>query len=309
MKKLINVIPMALANVMYRDNVKEVKDIEFFLNITSSYSSFKVMTLEELIESFDDNFEKSYEVILRCLVDGKNGLGFVFSDKFTYEVKKTIFKYVYAKPGFSDSFKSKIDYADFHCKLTEMEMVDEQGNPVGLSSIDLTEVECSDVDGKPIDAFGDYLDNDCVALSDNLITLATSQIQVGVYSSCLEIIEYALDTKFYSDRKQVLYNLQGICNIEMNKLYNAKESFISGLQASGNNLDTLLLVNFITVCCQLEDKTTVLKGLKLYFDGVTAEHKYLIIDSLEEAIKTSLIRVEELPPSVLIFWGKCTSEV
>ena len=301
MNDFVGVLPITLAKTIYRYGVKKPEDIVLILNAKSSYYSYKALMLEELLKSLPSDKEAPLMIILKSLIDGKNEASFRCSEKYAQEVKKQIFLHILRSDGMSEDFLNKINYNGFMKSLSNIALVDSEDNPLDFKMLDLTQLEFTDDQLRATDIFGDLLEEDRLELSDDLEELAVQQLQCGSFSGCLSILDYAVERKEYENKLPQLYNLQGICFIETDQIKKAKVSFLTGMQKSEKTVEPLLLVNFITVCLQLDDKKSALKGLSLYFDLIAPDHKHLIVDSLEEAISTQVIQKNELPLNVKQF--------
>ncbi len=195
----------------------------------------------------------------------------------------------------SEGKASKADYIP----KEYIQYVDESGNHLDPNNINFENVTFTDEFGRPTDREGKLLNQ--TLPEDETLKVAENLFRAGCYS---DLIEFCQQNSDLYPQNAALWRLMGCALGAMGRAKSARRAFKCAFEIEPT--DALTLVNYITSCFDADDKVAGLQAIKSFFRELDGDGKKLVLDSLNEAIRSGLVLRKDLPISIIDLMKKDT---
>jgi tetratricopeptide (TPR) repeat protein len=170
--------------------------------------------------------------------------------------------------------------------------VDSDGNLVSHDDIDPNTMEFEDEYGRSVDADGNLIDT---PESDaKAVEIAERILASENHSELIQHCERNLENDL-SKNNPKLWHLLGIGHATQRNISKARECFLqAAINSAIDSFDSLAFGNYVTASFDLGDTKPALTAIERFFNHLDFDGKRIILDSLLEAVRTGLVRKNDL---------------
>jgi tetratricopeptide (TPR) repeat protein len=172
--------------------------------------------------------------------------------------------------------------------------VDEFGNPVDPSEIELDSAEFTDEDGNPVDKEGNPIanPNEDHFLKEAVEFLGKEDFQ-GLFTHVCECLNVTED----EDLKLELNKLRAVALGGLKRHQEARVLLLELLEAAPN--DGFVLANYLTSCLASGDPQSASGGITIFYPDLDGASKGAVLESVAEALHVGDLALESLPEEIL----------